>query len=137
MPLYEYGCKSCGYEFEELKNDRDDNQFTKCKKCKGNAERKMSTFATVVEGSSNESIDIKIGREAEKRWEMHHKRQDKRRKFQSNQKLRNVNVSNMPVMTLGNKGEKEKRNEFSTALQDHRQDRKKRGQKQFTETGPF
>ena len=139
MPLYEYECKSCGYEFEELKNDKNDNHLTKCKKCECDAERKMSAFATIVEGSPNESIDIKVGREAGKRWQMHRERQDKRRNFQSNQKLRNVKVpvDNTPIMVLGNKEEQGKRGEFSTALQEHKKDRKKRGQEQFTETGPF
>jgi hypothetical protein len=43
----------------------------------------------------------------------------------------------MPVMGLGDKVQKEKRQEYTTALQEHRQEREKKGQPQFTEAGAF
>lgn len=139
MSLYEYMCQTCGYEFEELINNKEDNLFISCKKCGNDAERKMSTFLSVVEGSSNESIDKKIGREANKRWQMHYDQQSKRRsdKELQNFKLPKVEGKYTPVMALGNKKDKKKRKEYSTALQEHRQDREKKGQRQFSESGPF
>jgi hypothetical protein len=43
----------------------------------------------------------------------------------------------MPVMGLGDKVQKEKIQEYTTALQEHRQEREKKGQPQFTEAGAF
>ena len=139
MALYEYKCKSCGYEFEELITTNEDNFITKCKKCGEDAERKISGFSAIVIGSSNESIDKKIGQEAEKRWEMHHNRQNQRRANKKLQvfKLPKENGKYTPVMALGDKKEKKKRDEFSVALQEHKKDRIKRGQLQFTEAGSF
>lgn len=137
MPLYEYECKQCGYRFEHLFSKSEDSGFCKCRKCGADAGKKMSSFSSVVPGS--ESEDVLIGREAEKRWEMYSERQDKRRrdkKFE-NIKLKKNKGTYTPVMNLGNKDEKEKRMEYSKALQEHRKEREKRGQPQFSEAGSF
>ncbi len=44
MPIYEYVCRDCGQEFEQLVfNSR---EVVKCRKCgSGNTEKKMSLFA--------------------------------------------------------------------------------------------
>jgi len=141
MPVYEYECKSCGYEFEELIGfTEDDSKFT-CKLCGNKVERKMSSFASVIAGgSSTEPVDKTIGREAEKRWQIHFDKQAKRR---GDKTLTDVDLPKtkdgkfMPVMGLGDKVQKEKRQEYSTALQEHRQERIKKGQSQFTEKGAF
>jgi putative FmdB family regulatory protein len=141
MPVFEYSCKSCGYEFEELVGKtEDDSKFT-CKLCGNKVERKMSSFSSVIAGgSSTEPVDMTIGREAEKRWQMHFDKQTERR---GDKPLDNVPLPKtedgkfMPVMGLGNKDEKEKRQEYSSALQEHRQERTKKGQAQFSEAGPF
>jgi putative FmdB family regulatory protein len=136
MPLYEFECESCGFEFEELSNN---NDSVGCKKCGGATKKKMSSFSSRVPGSSNESIDVKIGREANKRWEMHHERQDTRRKGKELKDLEvpKVGKEYAPAMGLGSKEQRTQRKEYSVALQEHRKRRKKRGQKQFSETGPF
>jgi len=138
MPLYEYGCKSCGFEFEELSNKKNE-ESVECKKCGKDAQRKMSRFSSVVEGSPNEPVDVKIGRAANKRWEMHHERQDKRRSGKKLEEIKVPKIGNQyaPALALGNQQEKEKRKEYSEALQEHRKKREKRGQKQFSETGSF
>jgi putative FmdB family regulatory protein len=141
MPVYEYECKSCGYEFEELVGvTEDDSKFT-CKFCGNKVARKMSSFASVIAGGSpTEPVDMTIGREAEKRWQIHFDKQTKRR---GDKPLTDVSLPRtkdgkfMPVMGLGDKVQKEKRQEYSTALQEHRQDRIKKGQPQFTGDGPF
>jgi len=139
MPLYEYECKVCGCLFEELV--RTNISEMACKKCGAIADRKMSAFAPVVSGgTSNETIDMSIGREADKRWQVYSERQNKRRK---NSDLKEVSLpkdSNgkyMPVMGLGNGNEKQKRTEYVGALQKHREERKKRGHAQFNEQGSF
>lgn len=138
MPLYEFECKTCGFEFEELSNKNSEN-LVKCKKCGKDTKKKMSSFSSVVVRSPNESIDVKIGKAAYKRWEMHHERQNKRR---SGKELQSFEVPKVgkgyaPAMALGSEEQKTKRKEYSVALQEHRERRKKRGQKQFSETGSF
>jgi len=137
MPLYEYECESCGFEFEEL--SKKDSNSIECKKCGKTAKRKMSRFSSVVVGSSNESVDVKIGRAANKRWEMHHERQGERRKGKELKSLEvpKVGKEYAPVLGLGTKEQRTQRKEYSAALQEHRKKREKRGQKQFSETGSW
>jgi len=140
MALYEYRCKECGCEFEELVNSTD-AQFIACKNCGKPAERQISRFAPVIAGgSSTEPVDMTIGREAEKRWQIHFDKQNERRKDQPLQQFDLPKAKDgkfMPVMGLGDKVEKEKRQEYSTALQEHRKEREKKGIPQFTGVGAF
>jgi len=141
MPLYEYECKSCGYVFEDLKNSKEDSSTAPCKKCGFSAEKLVSTFSSVVAGgSSNEPVDMSIGREANKRWQSYTDRQSKRR---SGKVLEEVSLPKskdgkfMPVMALGDNKDRGNRKDYTVALQEHRQDRVKRGMSQFSEPGPF
>lgn len=136
MPLFEYVCKTCGFEFEELRKASD---TVPCLKCKSVTEKKVSRVASVVSGGSpTESVDMTIGREAAKRWEGYEQRQSKRR---GNKELKPVSLPKtkdgkfMPVMGLGGKAERSKRTEYSSALQDHREQREKKGQGQFEGIG--
>jgi len=140
MPLYEYRCLSCGHEFEELKQVTG-SDTTKCKKCGSESEKKMSRFAPVISGGgAAESVDMKIGREADKRWQLYSEKQGKRR---GDKKIEIVDVPKtetgqyMPVMGLGSKAEREKKKEYSGALQEHRKERVSKGQTQFVGTGAF
>lgn len=139
MPLYEYECTSCGCEFEELVGLKSVDTV-KCKKCGAETKRKMSSFAPVVAGGSPvETVDMSIGREADKRWQLYNDKQSKRH---NGKELKTVDVPKtgntfLPVMGLGNKNEKKKRTEYVGALQKHREVRKKRGQAQFNENGSF
>lgn len=139
MPLFEYECTKCGYQFEELVG-RDDSGI-KCRQCGAPAKKLMSTFASVISGGSpTEPIDMSVGREADKRWQMHHDRQSKRR---GNIPLQDVSQpkSNdgkfMPVMALGEKKQRNQRTEYVGALQEHRRKRKKKGIPQFSGPGEF
>ena len=139
MPLYEYKCEKCNFEFEELVFNEEGSLFIKCKKCGAKAEKKMSPFSSVVQGSTNESVDVKIGRDANDRWQLYHDRQNKRR---SDKKLENIELPKVnghykPVMSLGDDKAIKNRNEYSETLRKHKQDRVKRGQSQFSETGSF
>jgi putative FmdB family regulatory protein len=143
MALFEYECKECGCEFEELVlvNSKDDTQFMACKKCGKPAERKMSRFSSVITGgTSNEPVDMTIGRESEKRWQMHYDKQNERRKDKTLQTFelpKSKDGKFMPVMGLGDKTEKEKRQEYSSALKEHVQERERKGIPQFSGIGPF
>jgi putative FmdB family regulatory protein len=137
MPIYEFECKSCGYEFEELRTGKETGTVTTCKKCGKRAEKQISRFSsTIAGGTSNEPIDMTIGRAANQRWQQYHDRQSERRKDKT---LENFDLPKakdgkyMPVMALGGKEEKTKRNEFTTALQEHREERKKKGIPQFSD----
>lgn len=46
MPLYEYCCKHCGNNFEELRPMKDADKAAECPKCHSKqVERQFSTFA--------------------------------------------------------------------------------------------
>jgi len=137
MPLREYKCTKCNYEFEELVKN---NDIVVCKKCKGDVELRVSAFSSVIEGgTSKEPVDMKIGREANKRWQMYHDRQSRRHKLVGRKpelmKLPKGSLS--PAMAVGTTQDKEKRSEYSSALNEHRKNRIKKGQCQFSEAGPF
>ena len=47
MPMYEYYCPICGYEFEVLQRMGEGNEKLKCPNCKRpRPEKKFSTFAS-------------------------------------------------------------------------------------------
>jgi putative FmdB family regulatory protein len=128
MPIFEYVCGSCSCEFEELKTAKDTAPVV-CKNCGAQAERKMSRFASVVAGgSSNEPIDMTVGRAANDRWQMYHDRRNKRRGDLPLTPIDvpMVNGKYQPVMALGDGKDRETRKEFVTAL---REENSKRAEK--------
>lgn len=141
MPLYEYQCRSCNFRFEELLNHKDEDRNVICPQCHESTDRLMSSFSSIIAGgSSTETVDMTIGREANKRWQSYHDRQSKRR---GNKELKTFNLPKakdgkyMPVMALGNKTDVEKRKEYVGALQEHRKNRMEKGIAQFKESGEF
>jgi len=142
MPLYEYKCAACGHEFEELKSKPEGSETTPCKQCGADAPKKISQFSAVIAGGSpTETLDMTVGREADKRWKMYGDRQSKRRKGQEPQVMTDLPKTKdgkfMPVMGLGNEKERGTRTEYSTALQGHLQTLAKRGQPQVEGPGAF
>lgn len=141
MPLYEYKCgnPACEMEFEDLKKVGEDTAL--CKACGHVANKKMSRFASVIAGgTSNETVDMSIGRAAENRWSMFHDKQSKRhagRVPQVFEQPKNSSGAYTPVMGLGDSKEKKTRGEYVSALQEHRQERSKKGQGQFDGPGDF
>lgn len=142
MPLYEYKCGTCGYRFEELVGSLNSGDVFNCKKCGFPALRQMSSFAAVVAGGSpNETIDMTIGREAGKRWQGYYDKQAKRHSQGTMIPKVSAPVARdgkfMPVMALGDHKEKSNRQEYVGALQEHRSERIKKGQSQFSGPGEF
>lgn len=140
MPLYEYECKSCGFEFEELLG-KDGADKMPCRSCGKDALRRVSRFASIVaKGSTNESADMSIGREADSRWQKIH---DRRSKRIGDKKLGSVSIPKsedgryMPVMALGDQVDRKHKVEYVGALQNHRQKRVEKGQSQFDGPGLF
>lgn len=141
MPLYEYKCSDCGFRFEELINQKDNSEVISCKKCGSEAKKIVSRFSSVIAGgSSNETVDMTIGREANKRWTSYHERQSKRRdpkKLQSVDLPKTKEGSYQPVMALGGKEDRAQRKDYVGALQDHRKKRIEKGIPQFSGPGVF
>ena len=139
MPLYVFKCGDCGYLFEELMgSDSKDN--IPCKSCGKTAKKVMSRFASKVSnGSPTESIDMTIGREANKRWQRYHDRQTTRRSGHELQEVQapHTKAGYEPVMVLGSKNDREKRHEYVGALKDHRKKRIAKGIPQFSGPGEF
>ena len=67
MPLYEFVCKECGQEFEEIKEVG--NFKAKCPVCDSESEKIMSATSFKVVGSTTRSIDSVIGEDADKKWQ--------------------------------------------------------------------
>ena len=142
MPLYEYKCDHCGFVFEELKTYKEAGATTSCIDCGSQAQKIVSSCATVIAGgSTNESADMNIGREANKRWERYSDLQSTRRGNNKLEVLTNIpktkEGSYTPVMGLGDQSEKEKRKDYVGALQQHRKERIEKGIPQFDKRGAF
>lgn len=141
MPLYEYKCSDCGFRFEELVNHKDDSENVACKKCGSEAKRIVSRFSSVIAGGSpTETVDMTIGREADKRWTSYHDRQSKRRdpkKLQPVDLPKSKDGSYQPVMALGGKDDRAQRKDYVGALQEHRKKRTEKGIPQFSGPGEF
>jgi putative FmdB family regulatory protein len=142
MPIYEYKCGSCGLRFEELKSIKDASaDVMPCRSCGSESRRKVSAFShTISGGSSNETIDMQVGREANKRWQNYHDNQTKRRgdkQLQSFDLPKTKDGKYMPVMGLGSKKEVADRKEYVGALQEHQKQLSEKGLSQFTEKGAF
>jgi putative FmdB family regulatory protein len=140
MPLYEFFCRDCNLKFEELVNQTDISQ-SPCIKCGKPANKQVSSFAPVISGGSpNETIDMAVGREADKRWKNYDERQSRRRgkqKMQTFSLPKTDDGKYMPVMALGQKKDKDLRKDYVDALQAHRKERTEKGIPQFTEMGAF
>lgn len=154
MPLYEFKCKSCGHEFEEILSYSDRDSDVECKLCGSESERKPASSFGIHNTldpkkdtiSSNKEIDKVIGAAAERKWEGYDERwrnryEQRQQKRWNGKKPKQVDIPKdsdgkySPVMHLGNKKQKALRKEYSEALQEHRVERKKKGLEQFDSKG--
>ena len=72
MPIYEYICKDCGYDFERLQSFSDDPLET-CPECEGHVRRVISAAGVIFKGSgwyitdSRRQLSGKINGKSEKK----------------------------------------------------------------------
>lgn len=154
MPMFEYKCSSCGHEFEELIQSKDKNKEQFCKLCGKGSKRKeiyLVSSSTTIDPRrdtvySPKEIDKVIGADTDKKWKGYDERwkkryEDRQQKRWKGQQPAPVNLPRdadgkfTPIMHLGDKKEREVRKEFSTALQEHRAERKSKGLGQFDGPG--
>lgn len=50
MPVYAYGCKNCGHEFD-IRQSFTDDALTECPECGGQLRKKFNTVGVVFKGS--------------------------------------------------------------------------------------
>jgi len=81
MPLYEYRCLKCEYEFEDILSV--DAKNPECLECHGETEKLISHFFGIVKGSEHRLLDCVVGDDANKKWEILNKRKEKRSKIQA------------------------------------------------------
>jgi len=154
MPMYTYKCESCGFVFEDLVSFEKRDTDVTCSLCKGKAIRgaaEVFGMHTTLNPRTDtiyspKEIDKVVGAESEKKWAGYDERWKKR--YEERQKKRwngaepaPVNIPRdsdgkySPVMHLGNNEVKSLRKEFSSALQEHRAERVKKGEAQFEAPG--
>jgi len=154
MPIYTYRCEQCGYIFEELTAYDGRDTDKSCGLCKGKAIRAAAeTFGinTTLDARTDtiyspKEIDKVVGVESEKKWTGYDERWKKR--YSERQKKRwggaepaPVNIPKdadgkyTPLMHLGDSKDRGLRKKYSTALQEHRAEREKKGEAQCDAPG--
>ena len=58
MPIYEYRCQNCSDKFELLRRLGSNDDDVVCPKCKGKAQRLISTFASFSKDQSGMTTPI-------------------------------------------------------------------------------
>ena len=82
MPVYEFICKECGIRFDDYFPRIQEKYEANCPECGKLAERQeVHSFGFSFKGGTEaESIDMTVGRDAEKRWSQYHQRQEQKNK---------------------------------------------------------
>lgn len=145
MPLYEYRCATCNYQFEEIVayDKRDDKR--PCPKCKAESERVVaSTFGIASKADANatlvtpKEIDKAVGEDADKRRQYLEERRNKRRAGRVPEPIKvptGKDGTLRPMEALGDSKTRALRKEYSVALSEHREERKRKGLGQFDGPG--
>lgn len=79
MPIFEYQCKECGHQFEDLLSV---DSVPKCPECGEATKKLISLFSGVVKGSEHKLLDCIVGEDAERRRGFLEKRKEKRKNQQ-------------------------------------------------------
>lgn len=64
MPIYEYHCENCSYDFEKLESMASSSKDAECPKCSHAAHRKISATSYILTGSGFYNTDYKNKPEA-------------------------------------------------------------------------
>lgn len=88
MPTYEYRCKECKIKFERFLtlSEFDKPQICEC----GSETQKLISSVSFINTGENRPIDSIIGADAEKKWEIVHKRKDDRLKKKLKSKIKEI-----------------------------------------------
>src|SRR5271157_1193985 len=78
--IYEFRCITCLLILEHLCPMGEQPSYKKCPKCGKRCEQVIHALAVMTGNTSQPSLDVVIGRDAEKRWKTIHERQDVRDK---------------------------------------------------------
>lgn len=150
MPMYEYKCGQCGFEFEEITSFEKKDDMRNCPDCEAiDVTRKQISafsFTSSIDPkkgdtiSTNKEIDKVIGEASSKRWEQLEKRREERWKKGKEVQLsvpKDKKGQFKPMELVGTEKQRKFRKEFSEALSEHRKERSKKGLKQFDGPGPI
>ena len=154
MPMYTYKCENCDFVFEELMSYDKRDSGVKCSLCGGSSVRNAAEIFgvhTILNAQTDtiytpKEIDKVVGSDSDKKWAGYDERW--RKKYEERQQKRwkgatpaPVNIPRdpdgkfSPLMHLGDDKQKSLRKEYSTALQEHRAERKRKGLGQFDGPG--
>ena len=61
MPIYEYGCASCGHQFDRLRPMSQMDDPAACPECDSDGQRMLSVFAVYSGGSNGETSAVPGG----------------------------------------------------------------------------
>ncbi len=61
MPIYEYRCKKCGAEFEQMRSMADMDKRSKCPKCASRAIARKVSMSFAIVSSSGGGGDFDMG----------------------------------------------------------------------------
>lgn len=154
MPLYNFKCIDCKFEFEVLSSYEKRDEEQKCPECGKEAKRlevNSFAFSTTLDPKrdtiySPKEIDMVVGKDSEKKWQITTdklaERSAARRKARwGDKKLKEIDIprdpdgKTTPIMHLGDPKEKNFRKEYVEALQTHRAEREKKGLSQLEGPG--
>jgi len=144
MPLYQYNCPECGFEFEKFCSVKDrDSQD--CSQCGTLAVKQLANSFAVASKvdvdrggvHSAKEIDKVVGEQAEKRWaEIDQSRKDRWKDSGLDEGKTKVvvekGVNFNPIAMIGASDKQDLGNKYSEGLQAHRAERRAKGQEQFT-----
>lgn len=81
--IYEFKCHDCDLVLEHLCPMGEQPKYKKCPKCGTRCEQTIYAPFVATSGMGQASLDVVVGRDAEKRWNRIHQRQEQRDKVRS------------------------------------------------------
>jgi len=110
MPIYEFKCNECGLRFERLYAETKGEATEECPSCKKAAHKIISRTNHVMKESKviPKEIDLKVGRDAEKRWLAYEDRKNEKEKIKKetgvNKLSRNAEGKYVPLSVTDKEG---------------------------------
>lgn len=153
MPLFEFKCTKCNFQFEKLIRDRTCLEYP-CMSCQHTALKQLSGFGFRFSGggtvgntgvdSLDSSIDKAVGRDADSRWETVKDRNTEKRKVQWQHGgigkvplAKNADGEYIPVPQNQLPKIQSLHQEYQEIYEDNKKDRQERGQGKFADNDPI